>query len=215
MFAALVGWYTGSERNRRRFPRVKRDFDIEYTVDGERWLFAQGVDLSGGGMCLITRYSIMPDTFEARIEIGGRTISLRVRKAWNTTTQYKGKECPYYGVQFVRVNPEDWEAIIRSITGDPSKVQRLEPIPLEEAEAITLLPLEFRERLVGELRKRSRIDAQKPLPIVFEYGGLMRDKGQRVHSFTVRSSVKSYTGEKKFTTRVLVRDEDSELIVLT
>lgn len=216
MFASLVGWYTGSERNRRRYPRVKRDFDVEYTLDGERWLFAQGVDLSGGGICVISHLRITKDSFDARIEIGGRAIPLKLQQVWNTTTEYRGKEMPYYGLKFARVNPEDWEAIIRSITGsDPGRAERFESAPLDEAEAITLLPLEFRERLIGELRKRSRIDADKPLPISYEYGGLVHERNQLMHQFTIRSSVKGYTGEKRFTTRLLVADDDSNVIVLT
>jgi len=215
MFAALVGWYTGAERNRRRYPRVKRDFDVEYTIDGERWDFLQGVDLSGGGMCVISHRRIAADAFNAQLEFNGRTISLRVSKIWETTTEYRGKQALYYGLKFESVNPEDWETIIRAITGsDPYRTVRFEPIPLDETEALTLLPLEFRQRLVGELRKRSRIDAQKPMPIAYEYCGLLHDKNQRMHQFTVRSSVKSYSGEKRFTTRILVRDEDSELFIL-
>lgn len=216
MFAALVGWYTGSERNRRRYPRVKREFDVDYTFDGQHWLYAQGVDLSGGGMCVISKTPIMHDEFDARIEIGNRTIELRVHKVWDTTTEFRGRQVPFYGLKFARVNPEDWESIIRSITGGRSSApERFEPVPLDEAEAITLLPLEFRERLVGELRKRSRIDAQKPMPITYEYGGLVHENNQRMHQFTIRSSVKGYTGEKRFTTRLLVRDEDSELFLLS
>ena len=89
MFAALTGWYTGCERNRRRYPRVKRDFDIEYTLDGERWDFAEGVDLSGGGMCMISYRAIPRDTFEARIDVGGRMVPMRVRKVWSTTTSHQ------------------------------------------------------------------------------------------------------------------------------
>lgn len=216
MFAALVGWYTGCERNRRRYPRVKRDFDVEYTLDGARWLFAQGVDLSGGGMCMITRSPILPESFEARIDIEGREVLLGVRKVWGTTTEHRGKESPFYGVQFVRVRPEDWDAIIRSITGHrPSPAERFEPMPLDEGEANTLLPLAFREKMLHELRSRSRIDSQRPQPVVYEYGGLINDNNQQMHQFTVRSSVNGYAGLKRFTTKILVRDDDSEVVVLS
>lgn len=215
MFAALVGWYTGCERNRRRYPRVKREFDVEYTLDGTRWLFAQGVDLSGGGMCMISFSTILQDAFDARVDIGGRTVALGVRKIWSTTTQHRGKEVPYYGLQFVRINPEDWESIMRSITGAARPAEPLEPIALKDDEAAAMLPLAFRERMLHELRRLSRIDSQKPLPIVYEYGGLVNENAQRMHRFTVRSTVKGYSGEKRFATRVLVRDEDSEVVIIT
>jgi hypothetical protein len=216
MFAALVGWYTGSERNRRRYPRVKRDFDIEYTIDGNRWTIAQGVDLSGGGMCMVSKYPILPEVFDARIDVGERRITMQVRRIWGTTTQHNGRESPYYGLQFLRIKPEDWDAIIRSITGPNTQaVTQLESIPLAEGEANVLLPLQFREQMLSELRIRSRIDPKKPLPVVYEYGGLINEKNELLHRFTVRSSINSYAGLKRFTTQVLVRDDDSEVRVVS
>ena len=216
MFAALVGWYTGCERNRRRFPRVKRDFDVEYTFDRSRWLFAQGVDLSGGGMCIISLSPILPDSFDLRVDLDGRSVSMRVQKIWGTTTQYCGKQAPYYGLQFLKINAHDWDAVIRSITGrNVAPTTQLESIPLADTEAVTLLPLEFREKMLSELRIRSRIDPQKPLPIVYEYGGVLTENSQQLHRFTVRSTVNGYAGPKRFTTQVLVRDDDSEVRVVS
>ncbi len=216
MFAALVGWYTGCERNRRRFPRVKRDFDVEYSIDGTRWIFGQGVDLSGGGMCMISTSPILPDVFDARVDLDGRKIAIRLRKIWGTTTQHRGKQAPYYGIQFEKINAPDWDAVIRWITGPNSKpVTQLESIPLAETEVKTLLPLQFRERMLSELRIRSRIDPQKPLPVTYEYGGVLTENSQQMHRFTVRSSISSYAGLKRFTTQVLVRDDDSEVTVLS
>src|SRR5579883_1178715 len=176
MFAALTGWYTGSERNRRRYPRVKRDFHVEYTVDGARWEVAQGVDLSGGGLCMFSRWAILPNVFDARIEIGEQMLAVQLRKIWGTATEYRGKEVPYYGLQFERIAPRDWEILMRSIIGrTPSRTERFEAIPIDEADVNRLLPSEFREQLIHDLKNRSRIDAQKP-QMAFEYGGVIYDK---------------------------------------
>ena len=216
MFAELVGWYTGSEKNRRRYPRVKREFEVDYTLDGNRWEAAQGVDLSGGGICMIAFKTILQDAFEARIDIGNEVfIPVRLRKVWSTTTDLRGKTVPYYGLQFDRIDPKDWESVIRSITGRKSSpAERFEPIALTEADVTRLLPEEFRERLIRELKSRSRIDPQKP-QVVYEYGGLVYEKDRCMHQFTVRSSVTNYAGLKKFTTRVLVNDESSEVVFLS
>ena len=215
MFAELVGWYTGSERNRRRYPRVKRDFDVEYTLDGSRWDVAQGVDLSGGGMCMISFRTIMQDAFEARLDLGKETVAVRLRKVWSTTTEHRGKQVPYYGMQFDRIDPKDWEAVIRSITGrNSSSAERFEPIQLTDADVNRLLPADFRENLIRELKSRSRIDPQKP-QLAFEYGGLVYEKDRCMHQFTVRSSINHYTGLKKFVTRVLVNDENNEVVFLS
>lgn len=215
MFAALTGWYTGCERNRRRYPRIKRDFDVEYTIDGERWDFAEGVDLSGGGMCMISYRAIMRDAFEARIDVGGRMIPIRVHKIWGTTTNHHGKDLPYYGLQFERIDPKDWETIMQSITGrNVSPADRFEPMPLNDDDAKRLLPLEFRESLIQALKSRARIDAQRP-ELAFEYGGIVIEKNRRMHQFTVRSSVSGYGAPKRFTSRILVNDSDSEVVFLS
>ncbi|MGH7662100.1 MAG: PilZ domain-containing protein [Vulcanimicrobiaceae bacterium] len=216
MFAALTGWYTGCERNRRRYPRVKREFDVEYTLDGNRWDFAQGVDLSGGGMCMIGFAKIMPDAFEARIDIDNHTITMRLRKVWSTTTNHRGKDLPYYGLQFDRIDPKDWEAVMRSITGRNSPpAERFEPMPLDEADANKLLPPDFRDSLIQALKSRARIDTQRP-QVAFEYGGMVYEKNKRMHQFTIRSSVNNYAGLTRFTSRILVNDEDdTEVIFLT
>src|SRR5579875_3218494 len=179
MFAALTGWYTGCERNRRRYPRVKRDFDVEYTLDGERWDFAQGVDLSGGGMCMIGYRTISPDVFEARIDLGGRMLPMRVRNVWSTTTEHHGKELPFYGLQFDRIDPKDWETVMQSITGRSSlPAERFEPLPLNDADADRLLPAEFRNSVIRALQSRSRIDVQRP-QVVYEYSGILRERTPR------------------------------------
>ena len=216
MFAELVGWYTGSERNRRRYPRVKREFDVDYTLDGNRWDAAQGVDLSGGGICMIAFRTIMQDAFDARIDLGNEIfIPVRLRKVWTTTTEHRGKQLPFYGMQFDRIDPKDWQAVIRSITGrNSNSAERFEPIALSDADVNRLLPAEFRERLILELKSRSRIDPQKP-QLVFEYSGLVYEKERCMHQFTVRSSVNNYAGLKKFTTKVLVNDESSEVVFLS
>ena len=215
MFAALVGWYTGCERNRRRYPRVKRDFIIEYTLDGNHWEVAEGVDLSGGGLCMVSFRNILQDAFEARIEIGERTISLHLRKVWGTTTEHRGKQVPFYGLQFDRIESKDWELVMQSITGRSSPpAERFEPVPIDETDVNRLLPPEFRERLTRELKIRSRIDPQKP-QLAFEYGGIVYEKSRRMHQFTVRSTVNNYAGLKRYTTKILVNDEDSEVVFVS
>ncbi|MGH7715817.1 MAG: hypothetical protein ACREML_07440, partial [Vulcanimicrobiaceae bacterium] len=109
---------------------------MEYTFDRDRWLFAQGVDLSGGGMCIISLSPILPDTFDARVDLESHSVGIRVQKIWGTTTQYRGKQAPYYGLQFVKINAPDWDAVIRSITGrNVAPVTHLESIPLADTEA--------------------------------------------------------------------------------
>ena len=214
MFAELVGWYTGRDLNRRRYPRVKRNFDVESSLGRDDRSRVQGVDLSGGGMCLISQDVLPNAIFDARINLDSRLIGLKVLPIWNAVVHADGKDVRYHGLQFVAVDAEDWVAIIHWITGeDLSKLERLEELTLNPVEVVKFLPSEFRKRLLNELEKRSRLDPNEPLPVQFDYGGVVDYDGSAMHRFTLHSKMRSDSKETRFSTRLLV-DESAEHIVV-
>lgn len=214
MFAELVGWYTGRDQNRRRYPRVKKDFDVESSLGRDHRSRLKGVDLSGGGMCLISQDLLPNAIFDARINLDGRQIDLKVLRIWNAVVHADGKDVRYHGLQFVAVDAEDWVAIIHWITGDSlSKLVRLEELTLNQVEVVKFLPSEFRTRLLSELEKRSRLDPNAPLPVQFDYGGVVDYDGRAMHRFTLHSKMSNNSKETRFSTRLLV-DETAEHIVV-
>jgi hypothetical protein len=215
MLAELVGWYTGREENRRRYPRIKKDYNAEYSLGADRWAVLHGIDLSGGGMCVVSEHIIPNVTFDVRVMLGDREISLRVRPVWNATTNYKGRILPTYGMQFVSVGAEDWETIITWITGDdPTKSEGFAAIQMSDVEVGHLIPAVIRDDLLDALTRRSRFDPRKPLPVQYDYAGIGRHNGRAVHKLTLHSKVHNGAREIRYSTQFRV-SEMGEVIVIS
>ncbi|MBV8424840.1 MAG: PilZ domain-containing protein [Candidatus Eremiobacteraeota bacterium] len=216
MLAELVGWYTGRDENRRRYPRIKKDYDAEYSIGGDHWLPLHGVDLSGGGMCVVSEHLIANVTFDVRMNLNGRNVRLSVHPVWNTTTNYKGKLLPTYGLQFIRISAEDWEAMIQWITGDdPTKAEDHAAVHMNDFEVDHMIPADFRKRLLRELTSRSRFNPKAPLPVAFDYAGVAHHNGHAMHRLILHSKVKAASGEMRFSTRFLISESGEEVVVLT
>src|SRR5579885_3545386 len=104
MLAELVGWYAGQEQNRRRYPRVRRDYQAKYSVNGGRtWDALRGVDLGGGGMCAISTRTINDIVFDVTLQLD-EEIPVRVHPVWNSEVKEGEKTVYCYGMQFMSVD---------------------------------------------------------------------------------------------------------------
>jgi hypothetical protein len=217
MLAELVGWYAGNEENRRRYPRVKREYPAEYSFDGGRsWRPLRGQDLSGGGMCVYSDREIPPVIVDVAMTLGDRKVRLKALPVWNTevTQGYKRVRC--YGLQFTSVNGGDWDAIMSWITGGPLATVEGLKLRIDDAKVEKLLPKELRERLLAELVKRKRHDPHGSPKAQFDYGGIVRANGTPMHSLMVHSKVKVAHNheEMRFSTRFLCDEAGNEVVVL-
>jgi hypothetical protein len=66
MLPELLAWFTGKEQNRRKFPRKRKPYRAAYSLDGTSVRTAIGLDISGGGLCILTQEPIPRDEFEVR-----------------------------------------------------------------------------------------------------------------------------------------------------
>ena len=215
MLAELVGWYAGQEQNRRRYPRVRKDYAAKYSVNGGRtWDSLRGVDLGGGGMCAISKFAINAIVFDVMLQLD-EEIPVRVHPVWNSDVQEGGKTVFCYGMQFVSVDAEHWEAIMRWITGKEFQDNGQMPaIRIADTEVAHLLPKELRKRLLDELCSRARVDPANQAAAHFDYAGVTTHKGKPMHRLTVHSKAKAGGGEMRYTTRFLCDDQGQEIIVL-
>ena len=214
MLADLVGWYTGRDENRRRYPRVKFEFEAEYSLGGNHWLPLHGIDLSGGGFCGVSEHPIPNVNLEVRMNLGGRSMTLHVRPVWNAPTSSRGRVFHTYGMQFVSVEAEDWEAIIRWITGgdDPEKAEGLAAIHMSDADVLHLIPAELRKHLLDELVTLSRYDPKGSLPVQYDYAGVNHHDGHAMHKLILHSGLKSDSKLMRFSTQFLI-SESGEITV--
>ena len=116
MITDLLAWFTGKEVNRRRFPRKRKPYRATYSLDGNAQKPAIGLDISGGGMCILTQEKIARDEFEVRATLYDRTARMRAKFVWTDPVTHQGRTCFRYGTRFTGIPADDWDAIIRFTT---------------------------------------------------------------------------------------------------
>lgn len=216
MLAELVGWYAGREENRRRYPRIKRDYDAQYSLDaGHSWRPLKGVDLSGGGMCANSEREIPNVIVDIAMTLRDKNVRLKAHHVWHTEVPQSNKRAICYGFQFTCVGGDDWDAIMQWITGsDEPEMANMPLVRIEESEIAHLVPRDLREKLLNELVQRNRYDRKSsPMP-QFDYGGITHANGHAVHKLTVHTKVKvSPVDEMRFSTRFLCDESGNEITV--
>ena len=217
MLAELVGWYAGREENRRRYPRVKKDYPAKYSFDaGKSWRQLQGHDLSGGGMCVYTDRDLPQVIVDVAMHLGEREVKVKALPVWNTevTQGYKRMKC--YGLQFTSISSHDWDAIMLWITGSgAANIPGMAAIRIDEKQLERLLPKHLRERLTHELIKRKRFDPHGSPAIQYDYGGITRSNGTPMHNLMLHSKIKmKHHEEMRFSTRFLCDESGEKIEVL-
>jgi hypothetical protein len=215
MLAELVGWYAGQEQNRRRYPRVRKNYQATYSVNGGRtWEPLRGVDLGGGGMCAISAHAINAIVFDVKLELD-EEIPVRVHPVWNSEVN-EGRKIVYcYGMQFMSVDARHWDAIMRWVTGKEFEDHGQMPaIRIGPTEVAHFLPKELRKKMLAELMARNRVDPPNEGTVQFDYAGVTSHKGKPMHRFTVHSKEKMQGSETRYTTRLLCDDDGQEIIIL-
>ena|SRR5579863_299815 len=217
MLAQLVGWYAGREENRRRYPRLKRDYDAQYSVDGgHSWRPLKGVDLSGGGMCANSEREIPNVIVDIKMTLQGKDVRLNAQPMWHTDVSQANKRTICYGFQFTSVGGDDWDAIMQWITGsDSPELQNMPQARIDESEIAHLVPRDLREKLLNELVKRYRFDRKTSPTAQFDYSGITHANGHPVHKLTVHSRMKTAGGEEmRYSTLFLCDEAGTEIVVV-
>ncbi len=161
MLDELLGWFTGKEPNRRKYPRKRKPYRATVSIDGAIQKPAIGLDISGGGLCLLTQEPTGRDEFEVRATIDTRVLRMRGRSVWQDTVTHQGKSVWRYGMRFTGISADDWDAIIRYTTDKPieedNKAQEeLVSVRMTPDDANRLLPIALQQLLLSMLVERRR-----------------------------------------------------------
>ena len=215
MLAQLVGWYAGREENRRRYPRTKRDYDAQYSLDaGHSWRPLKGVDIGGGGMCANSEREIPSVIVDIAMTLRERSVRLKALPMWHTDVP-GAKHVFCYGFQFTSVGGDEWDAVMQFVTGsDSPEMAHMPSARLDESEVAHLVPRDLREKFLNELVKRNRFDRKSSPAAQFDYGGITHADGRVMHKLTVHTKVRvSSVDEMHYSTRFLCDDAGNEIIV--
>jgi hypothetical protein len=217
MLPELLAWFTGKEQNRRKFPRKKKPYRATYSVEGRPQRVAIGLDISGGGICIITQEPVERDEFEIRAQIDERQVRIRAKVVWQDNVQHQGRRVFRYGMRFTGIPADDWDAIIRYTTDRPvaesNKAQdELTAVRMTPDDTARLLPKELQNRLLRMLVERRRLAPldERVTPLVqYFYSGIVRHNDKLMHRLVIQSKVVGVESDEIFETR-FVFDEGGQ-----
>ncbi len=224
MLPELLAWFTGKEPNRRKFPRKRKPYRATFSVDGGTTQKpAIGLDISGGGLCVLTQEPVGRDEFEVRATLDARTVRVRAKSVWQDTVAHQGKSVWRYGMRFTGISADDWDAIIRYTTdksvAETNKAQEeLTTVRMTPDDADRLLPSRLQQRLLHMLVERRRLaplkGTQTPL-VQYFYSGVVRHEGRLMHRLTIQSKVVGTEGDEMFETRFVFDDSGETILILS
>lgn len=221
MLPELLAWFTGKEQNRRKFPRKRKPYRAAYFLDGKSTRAAIGLDISGGGLCVITQEPVRQDELEVRIELDARSVRVRAKIVWHDNVQHQGRKVWRYGMRFVGIAADDWDAIMRYTTDRPveeaNKAQEeLSAVRMTPDDAARLLPRELQTRLLQMLVERGRLaPLTERVPLVqYFYSGIVRHDDRLVHRLVIQSKVVGPEHDDLFETRFVFDESGKNVQIL-
>lgn len=223
MLDELLGWFTGKEPNRRKYPRKRKPYRATVSVDsGVSQRPAIGLDISGGGLCLLTQEPTGLEEFEVRATIDTRVLRLRAKSVWQDTVTHQGKSVWRYGMRFTGISADDWDSIIRYTTDKPvqevNKAQEeLVSVRMTPDDANRLLPVQLQRRLLAMLVERRRLAPvqENVTPLVqYFYSGVVRYNNELMHRLTIQSKVVGAEGAEMYETRFVFDDQGTKIEML-
>lgn len=219
----LLGWFTGKDANRRRYPRKRKPYRATVSVDGGLTQRpAIGLDISGGGLCVLTQEPVGRDEFEVRATIETRVLRMRAKSVWQDTVSHQGKSVWRYGMRFTGISADDWDAIVRYTTDKPVAEQNkaqdeLVTVRMTPDDASRLLPERLQQRLLATLVERRRLAPleKNVTPLVqYFYSGVVRHNNTLVHRLTIQSKVVGPEGAEIYETRFVFDDAGDNIQIL-
>ncbi|MGB8267267.1 MAG: PilZ domain-containing protein [Candidatus Velthaea sp.] len=222
MLPELLAWFTGKEVNRRKFPRKRKPYKATYSADGNTSRPAIGLDISGGGLCILTQESVGKDEFEVRATVDTRTVRIRAKTVWHDNVTHQGRTVFRYGMRFTGIPADDWDAIIRYTTDKPvaetNKAQEeLVTVRMTPDDTARLLPKELQVRLLQMLVERRRLahldDRVTPL-VQYFYSGIVRHNDKLMHRLTIQSKLVGAESDELFETRFVFDESGKDVLIL-
>src|SRR5579872_1365070 len=203
-----MGWFSGRSTNRREHPRTKRAYKAAYTLDGTTWEPAIGVDLSDEGMSVLTQKPLGDKPVNMRATLDTRIVTMRCVSVWHNKVNHNGKPVECYGLKFIGIASDDWDAVVKWIAGDSLEAtnkaqEELATVRMKDDDVARMLPAAFQRRLLEELVKRHRLAPLEEQPtalVQLEYGGVSQWRGKNMHRLTIHSKFASKKDEDRFST---------------
>jgi len=210
-----------AELNRRTYPRRRTTFPATYVVGVEPQRPAYGLDISGGGLCLLTQEQI-PENVLKHLSllalVGDKKVRFEAFGCWAVPTDVRGKKHYRYGLRMKQIADHDWNHVMEhSLDGEGGPGLTLGSI-LTSKQRETILPLPKQFAIADELTRKGRLTLQTDgrLPLVeYSFNGYSMQRGVPYYKLSVRSKVASNSNHtSEHHSHVLVAIEGDSIRVL-
>src|SRR5579884_1188087 len=105
----------------RAHPRVKKPFKVQYSLDkGETMMQALAVDISVGGIGLLTSTEIKLNEFLVQLTLEGeKMVTALVSKAAAVPGKLRGADAWRVGGKFIGITSDHWDTLARFVSDQP------------------------------------------------------------------------------------------------
>jgi len=222
-FASRGGARASSDdpRNRRIYPRRRNTYPAAYVDDGSTQKPAYGLDISGGGICLLTKEPIAPavlKNLELLVMVGDRKVRFTGSGCWAVPMKVRGTTHYRYGLRLKQIADRDWDYVMEHSLDGEGGPQLTPGTLLTDAQRATILPLEKQHRIAESLAIKKKLDyrGDKQLPLVeYTFNDYVMQRGTPFYRLTVRSkTLNADRSTSEHRTQVLVAIEGDAVKVL-
>lgn len=218
MLNDLITFFTGAPQNRRRYQRRTGPFPA-WVATGSNWTAVKCMDISGSGLGVVSPAALGVEA-NFRVVLAEKPIIIRAKKVWEQPGTLQGKPAWRYGLTFVGISADDWDAVVRFCNNEAVVIenkaqQELELVRLQADDVARLIPKKLQDQLLGMLVARGRlapISERTPL-VQYAYGGVVKRSGKALHRLSIHSRVRDdVTGEvAEFDTRFFFDDSGTDV----
>jgi hypothetical protein len=191
--------FGNKNKDKRRHTRREKAFSADWTAAPEKPpVPVIGLDVSASGAGILSREPIDVDEFILRLKLDERVIPTRVKVARKLPGTLQGAKAFRYGVEFVSISADDWDAVVRWSKGGAAaesgnKVKSdLEMVKMSADDADRLMPVALQTKLLNALSRRGRLAPLAPnqQPLVgYFYGGTVKRNGLLMHRLAIVSRI--------------------------
>jgi hypothetical protein len=218
MLNDLIGFFTGSPQNRRKYPRRTGPLKA-WMAQGSNWASVVCMDISGSGIGVVSPSETKPEA-NFRVMLESRPVVVRAKRVWQMPGTLQGKPAWRCGYSFTGISADDWDAVVRFCNNDAVTVENkaqkeLELVRMQADDVARLIPKRLQDQLLAMLVARGRLaplDDKTPL-VEFKYGGIVKRGGTALHRLVIHSRMRDeITGEiRDFDTRFSFDDQGSNV----
>lgn len=181
---------------------------------------AVGLDIGGGGLCLLTQQPIPADIHELSVVvlIDEKPVPVTGMVKWNDTIKYKEKDHFRYGLKLLKIADGDWDTMMNSLSVQLGLGTPANGSVLTAKQRDQLIPARVQEQISDALVKRERLDPPRHdcLPLTeYKFEGYTMRKSVPMYKLSVRSKARNLSGRdlNEFRTTILVLIEGNGVVI--